>query len=183
MLLYILVENKEEIVINLVDFIMTYYPWIIIISIIILLAVIGYYADKTNFGQQISDDEEKENLDEEILKDDILVNQEVNTVKKETKINKKEKSIKKMDIKHEQNSKKNLDKKDLDQYDKFDKEFDEVLPEKEIIDDDLLNDIDSLSLDKTQKISVQDIPDLDNIELPEIKLQGSSKKKDLWNKK
>ena len=54
-------------------------------------------------------------------------------------------------------------------FEKFDKEFNEILPEKEIINDDLLDEIDNLSLDKTQKIQLTDIPDLDDVELPKIK--------------
>ena len=57
----------------------------------------------------------------------------------------------------------------LDDFNQFDLEFDSLLPKKEIIETDLLSDIDSLELDKTQKIDLSDIPDLDNIDLPKIK--------------
>ena len=36
---------------TILEYIMLNYTWILAGSIIILLAVIGYYADKTNFGQ------------------------------------------------------------------------------------------------------------------------------------
>ena len=44
-----------------------------------------------------------------------------------------------------------------------------ILPKKELITSDLLNDIDDLELDKTQKLNLNDIPNLDDIELPKIK--------------
>lgn len=60
----------------------------------------------------------------------------------------------------------------------FDLEFDSLLPKKEIIDTDLLNDIDNLELDKTQKIDLSGIPDLDNIDLPKIKQMPEDD--DIW---
>lgn len=54
-------------------------------------------------------------------------------------------------------------------FNKFDEEFNTLLPKKDIIEDDILEDIDSLSLDKTQKFNFDDIPDLDDVELPNIK--------------
>lgn len=54
-------------------------------------------------------------------------------------------------------------------FNKFDEEFNTLLPKKDIIEDDILEDIDSLSLDKTQKFNFDDIPDLDDVELPKIK--------------
>ena len=52
---------------------------------------------------------------------------------------------------------------------KFDEEFNELLPKKEIISNDLLDDINDMSLDKTQKIQISDIPKVDDVELPKIK--------------
>ena len=46
------------------------------------------------------------------------------------------------------------------------------------IDDDLLSDIEHLSLDKTQKYNFKDIPDLDDVDLPEIK--KSDEPEDIW---
>ena len=36
---------------SIMEYILANYAWILFFSIIILLAIIGYYADKTNFGQ------------------------------------------------------------------------------------------------------------------------------------
>ena len=57
--------------------------------------------------------------------------------------------------------------------------FCEILPKKEIINDDLLEEIDSLSLDKTQKLDLYDIPDLDDVDLPKIKT-FEPEEKDIW---
>ena len=51
----------------------------------------------------------------------------------------------------------------------FEKKFNEIIPEKEIIDEGLLEDIENLTLDKTQKIDLSEIPDLDDVDLPRIK--------------
>ena len=61
---------------------------------------------------------------------------------------------------------------------RFNEEFESILPKKEIIDSDLLSDIDDLELGKTQKIDLSVVPDLDNIELPKIKQMD--KEEDIW---
>ena len=67
-----------------------------------------------------------------------------------------------------------------DGFNKFEEEFNSILPKKDIIDDGLLEDINNLSLDKTQKLDLI-IPDLDDVELPRI---GSieTEQKQIWKK-
>lgn len=64
------------------------------------------------------------------------------------------------------------------EFDQFSIEFDSLMPKKEVIDTDLLSDIDSLELDKTQKIDLSEVPDLDNIDLPKIKQMTDEE--DIW---
>ena len=56
-----------------------------------------------------------------------------------------------------------------EKYAKFDKAFDALLPKKGFDDGDLLDEIESISLDRTQKIDITEIPDLDDVDLPKIK--------------
>ena len=64
------------------------------------------------------------------------------------------------------------------EYDELNKEVKSLLSKREVIDDDLLSDIDNLSLDKTQKYNFGDIPDLDDVDLPEIK--KADDEEDIW---
>ena len=59
----------------------------------------------------------------------------------------------------------------------FEKEFNSVLPKKELITSDLLEDIDELKLDRTQKINLGDIKNFKDIELPEINGVGEE---EIW---
>lgn len=61
----------------------------------------------------------------------------------------------------------------------FDKVFDTVVPKKDIINDDILEDIEDLSLEKTQVFNTEDIPDLDDVDLPEIRDTNLSEN-DIW---
>jgi len=163
------------------EYIMMNYTWILGISIMILLAVIGYYADKTNFGQgknkeKQSNDEEvnlQSNTEEKRLDDIINPNIQEETVVEDIRNNNRvEEPV--VDLIKEQ-PKTNFEQN----FEKFDKEFNEFLPKKELIDDELLFEIDSLSLDKTQKIDLTDIPDLDDVELPKIK-ELQPEEEDIW---
>lgn len=61
----------------------------------------------------------------------------------------------------------------------FDKAFDTVVPKKDIINEDILEDIEDLSLEKTQVFNTEDIPDLDDVDLPEIRDTNLSEN-DIW---
>ena len=62
------------------DFIMDNYVWFIVVGIIILMAVIGYIADKTDFGRKGKDEDTKE--------------KKVEKPKKEKKVKEKKEKIK-----------------------------------------------------------------------------------------
>ncbi|MBR6690214.1 MAG: hypothetical protein IKL65_02665 [Bacilli bacterium] len=168
---------------KIVEFIMLNYTWIVAGLIIILLAIIGSYADKTNFGQGKPKEEIKKE-DTKIEKEELQTINEV--IENQAEVPIKEKTIDQNQIPEPQetftqennietNSEPSLDSS----FEKFDKEFNELLPKKEIIDDELLEEIDSLSLDKTQKLNLTDIPDLDDVELPKIKSM-EPEEEDIW---
>lgn len=190
---------------KIVEYIMMNYTWIIGGSIVILLAVIGYYADKTNFGQGYSKDKneesdeqlidlsnvklsslvEKKETNETTLKDNNVeeiqnqvgiennnfgtdeVNQQIQ------KENPSQQSTVSLELNSTNDLNYNLESKtdaeEKEKIEKFNKEFEEILPEKSIIDEQLLDEIENLSFDKTQKLNLSEIPDVDDVELPKIK--------------
>jgi len=186
---------------EIVNFLELNYIWFIIAGIIILLAVIGYYADKTNFWQGNTDDSNK-NEGEQNLKDigisdyanvgvandgvdnrNTQINAPSNIV--ENKVdsqstvfqnqipNQNIENINNMDIvdQTKSNISSNNEKASIlneEQIIKFENEFNSILPKKDLISSDLLDDIDELKLDKTQKINLGDIKNLEDIELPDI---------------
>ena len=184
--------------IEIINFVELYYIWFIIAGIVILLAVIGYYADKTNFWQNNVD----ENEDGENLKNigilDYAKAEAVNSNdnKNNVELNISEEIAPKIvdnspvvlqnqipsenveytnNINFEKEQKNNIESinhkvsvLNENQIIKFENEFNSVLPEKELITSDLLEDIDELKLDKTQKINLGDIKNLEDIELPNI---------------
>ena len=169
----------------IIDFVMANYVLILAIAIIILLAIIGSYADKTNFGQGNKNsnnekDKEKDtqDLSHMTLNEAVSGNQNSEIVED----NKEDKSEEEIDqSKNDNNTNVEVvEKENLDEsFDKLDQEFNEILPEKNIISGDLLEQIDDLSLDKTQKLNFNDVPDLNDIELPEIK-KLDSEEEDIW---
>lgn len=201
----------------ILEYIMEYYTWFLGGAIIILLAIIGYYADKTNFGQ--GKDKSETNKDDGLNLDKINENQTLgetvdkiygnqeNGVKQQQFANTKMEPIvstandaiiqqPEIDIVGQQsipvqtlesevnqeidsNIQQELKTNFESEFEKFDKVFDEILPKKEIINDELLEEIDSLSLDKTQKLNLNDIPDLDDVDLPKIKT-FEPEEKDVW---
>jgi len=173
----------------ILQYIMSNYAWFLGSTIIVLLAIIGSYADKTNFGQGKPKETETEKLMklenktlqehlEEMQKkqeEDSADEEEVEEVNQEPIV---ETSV------EEENYEQNIEFTPADEvieqetttlehyeekYAEFDKHFDELLPEKGFDDGDLLDEIESISLDKTQKIDITEIPDLDDVDLPRIK--------------
>lgn len=209
--------------IQVLEYIMQHYTLFLGGAILILLAIIGYYADKTNFGQgknnkvdeddnriennkempltmqeaiqnneteivdelqsplQVQENEninnEKENIDSEINIEDILttVDNGNNLTNENLEVQTSEEASITEPIFEERKINPLLTKEEVD---KFNIEFNSILPEKEFIDGDLLSDIDDLNLDKTQKIDLSDVPDLDDIELPKIKKMDVEE--DIW---
>lgn len=191
----------------IINFILANYIWILVIAIIIILAIIGWYADKTNFGQGkiIEEKEEsiedlKNELGERKLLDEITQKnqkEESNELLEEKKVDSYKEVINQIElenvpktneikfdpmtgeplkkvestnlnikIKNEKNSK--INKVEY-KSDNFDKTFDEIIPKKDIMDEDLLGEIDNLTFDKTKKFSIGELPDLSDIDLPHIK--------------
>lgn len=241
---------------QVLEYITQNYTLFLAVAILILLAVIGYYADKTNFGQgKNSNNKEKDSSDElknrekieplgianganndkkqsindvpvdvvqDSIDDGVAVEEKVQKTKESSNIENIadatlaesqniETSNKSHNVELLQNNsigQVNLnDKADLisdkkindisklnnvkletkqssvllneEAFNKFNDEFNSILPKKELINTDLLSDIDDLELDKTQKLNLNDIPDLANIELPKIK-QLASEDEDIW---
>lgn len=210
---------------EVIGYIVSNYTWILIGSILILLAFIGKYADETNFGQgkaeiespkekialettgledyvnsfcnknnnnknDFSENlnkndnslEEKENLNEEELISDgsTDLNNSVDTSVEIQKNDMEEPETEKLetndnsDTSNYDNSKEKAHENQRlnnfeEEFEKFDEEFDLVLPKKEIINDGLLDDIENLSLDSPKSNIYESIPELDDVELPKIK--------------
>ena len=206
---------------SILEYIINNYIWILFGSIVVLFAIIGYYAEKTNFGQGPQNEAQNDNVDITNKKLQDLYNNEKNNnsnLNVETKI---VDNIDNVDITNKRsqdlhnneknnNSNLNVETKIVDNIDNvkenvkdlfynelsqnsklksfenteksfeaFDKDFNELLPKKNIIDNELLEEIDELSLDKTQKIDIGTIPDLNDLELPKIK-NLNTKEKDIW---
>ena len=168
------------------EYILTNYTLFLGAAIIILLAIIGSYADKTNFGQGKQRDEEEDNLpNDKLLEAEKIEEQNPSAIEKldnneelfeEKKSDDKSEILDNAPNNTSQLEDANLDtykkepEKEFDQkYEELNEEIDEFLPKKSIIDDELLDEIDNLSLDKTQKVDLNEIPDLDDVELPKIK--------------
>jgi len=241
---------------QVLEYIVQNYTLFLAGAVLILLAVIGYYADKTNFGQgKNPNNKEKNNSDElkniekiettgiadrsidnqkqsindvpvevpqDSIDDSMKVEEKVQKTKESSNIesmndatliesqnigtsnesndvgllqnnsigqvnlddtvdlikNKKINDISKLNnIKLETKQSSVLLNEEA--FNKFNDEFNSILPKKELINTDLLSDIDDLELDKTQKLNLNDIPDLANIELPKIK-QLASEDEDIW---
>jgi len=204
------------------------YIWFIIGIIIIFLAVIGYYADKTNFGQkkniknneektldlenmklndalnnnasvnnsntQINQDQSNQNLENDqtgIIDSELdgylipenLTSSNTDLTNSSNESNKESESLNEnlgntLNVQQEDTN--NTDSLLVDEnFNKFSEEFNLILPEKEIINNDLLSDIEDLELGQTQKIDIVSVPDLDDIELPKIK-PLVEEEQDIW---
>lgn len=182
---------------TILEYIMLNYIWIIVGSIIILLAVIGYYADKTNFGQGKTIETENDNIIdiaslhgkrmEDLFEHngDVSNKLSLNPENTNASINltpsnniNTSQNIENMNFENMNSQIDSLNQSE-ENFEKFDKEFNELLPKKEIIDGDLLDEVNNLSFDKTQKIQISDILNVDDVELPEIKTLPIEEE-DIW---
>ncbi|MDO4963161.1 MAG: hypothetical protein Q4E75_03595 [bacterium] len=212
---------------DILNFLATNYVLIIICAIVILLAVIGYFADETNFGQPKEsksnyDDKKDENKNDLYPKPDEnsnLLNYQNNLNDHNSNLTnnqiisqKNDKSDKNVELNNDlindinnnlkanteliNNMNNNLNannklinninnnlndklinnsdysKEDIsntNNYENLDKQLDELLPRKGIVETDILDSIDDMSLEKTQKFNFDSLGDLGNIELPSIK--------------
>lgn len=229
---------------EVIGYIVSNYTWFLVGAIIILLAIIGSYADKTNFGQgknRNSDSENdivnensetifqepirtensfasndtnnmeinsendlntalntsnnfiNDNLDTtSLFEEDLqeISNPEVNNIIQPNQTNVIDEIINEeleKDVEKPFKEKEIVQNNLIDQnfsysldegFDKFDEEFNNIIPKKEIIDGELLDDIDELTLDKKYDFSSNSIPDLDDVDLPKIK--GIEKEDNIW---
>lgn len=183
--------------------------WILIGFIIILLAVIGYYADKTNFGQgKMSGDQNlKNSIDEqqnantsEIIENngevlnienlnynnDIQDGQETKEVEnfEQNQINEpiiEYNEENSLQENAELNSEQDLSIAIAEKnFDEFNDEFNSILPQKDFLNTDLLGDIESLDTDFDKTKKIDlDMSKLTDIELPKIK-QLTESEEDIW---
>lgn len=205
----------------ILEYIMSHYILFLGGTIIILLAIIGYYADKTNFGQgKVKElNQEKVHKSQGINKFDTLQeavenihqneNQEVNMETTgvndnqiESNLNNQSSNLNNETINEQKNimpvqSNQNIvveenifpvhneqnvsvqENNFEENFKEFDKTFKELLPEKDIIDDQILDEIENLSFDKTQKIDLTNVSGLDDVELPKIK-NLKPETEDIW---
>ncbi len=235
---------------EVLEYISLNYIWFLIGAIIIVLAIIGHYAEKSNFGQGKSvnnplpkKEDKKIELEQLTLKDLIDKNDKdkpideldptnIKEIFSENSLEDTQENQTSLDNpKQEQDSESNLVDKnsnnntdinyidevteDLfssndsnqinsnvekenetynsnniekssdsaktkeDEFKDFDKEFDMIVPKKDIMNEGILEDIEDLSLDNTQVFNKEEIPDLDNIDLPEIRDVNLSEN-DIW---
>ena len=165
---------------SFLEYIMLNYTWFLGGAIIILLAIIGSYADKTNFGQGKTKEDESERL-RELELEKLKLQQQLQEVQRAQEempvVQNKTEELKEKVIETEQPEKigKTINNGETtlesyeEKYARFDKTFDALIPKKGFDDGDLLDEIESISLDKTQKIDITEIPDLDDVDLPKIK--------------
>lgn len=157
----------------IVDFIMSHYIAILLVVIIIIFALIGRYVEKKGFLAPAADKNKKVEEKKEVVEEKAEPKEEkveITMVPKEEKV--KDVSIEDID------SALFAPIEGNNEYDALNKEVKDLLPKKEVIDDDMLSDINNLSLDKTQKYNFGDIPDLDDVDLPKIKKADDDE--DIW---
>jgi len=187
---------------QVLEYIVQNYAWFFGAIILILLAIIGYYADKTNFGQGKTEENKKDdNKTDDLSKADNQEDMEDLYAPLESSAQNNELVE---EITTQSNFISNVEENNVEvvetsdgasnpnalaestsgvfskeAVDKFNDEFNSILPEKELISSDLLSDIEDLELDKTQKIELSDIANLNNIELPKIK-KFVPEEEDIW---
>ena len=154
----------------MINFITSHYAIILIIVMIAIFAFIGSYADKIGFFVSYKEAlKNKKKLVREQLEEEALLE----SIDEETKDEK------------EPGTYSDLDEalfapiEGVNEYNSLNKEVSSVLSKRDLIDADLLSDIEHLSLDKTQRYNFGDIPDLDDVELPEIK-KDEEEPEDIW---
>ena len=171
--------------IQILEYIAQNYTLFLSVLVLILLAIIGYYADKTNFGQGNKEKESKNKFEElketdnvvKDFKEDYVVEsiEEKNveeSKQEETKLNSEENVLQEEQNKIVTNDFQLQETTELE-------EIDSLLPKKELINSDLLNEIEGMELNSLKEKTSFDVPDLDDISLPKIK-NLVEKEQDIW---
>lgn len=184
--------------INVVSYVTNNYIWFLCVIVIILLSIIGRYAEKTNFGEgkKIVKVKKKKNEEEQQSlknKNQPLVVDEKSSIEPEII---DEKNIEKKDAaitedlslvddieKSKLDEEKPLELMTEDDFLKSDN-LDVLLPKKVTFNDDLLRDIENLNFDFTSRkrkksTEIQGFDDLLDLDLPSIKTNSSSND-DIW---
>ena len=180
----------------LYDFIITNYIWILITVIVILLAIIGSYADKTNFGEgkktELEEDKKKIDLtnkklsdfvpgskkgEKEVAPENKNINEDINVSNASPVQN----TIEKVDTKVESGFEGQTVEEKLAN---MDKEISEILPQKDEFDSSILDELEDLSFDTETdlKFKKNNSFSLDDLELPKIKSLKEDTE-DVWNLK
>ena len=205
-----------------INFVIDKFVWFMCGAIIIILAIIGSYADKTNFGEgkkivkvkkkkkdiidsleveekKDSSDSFNSNSDEPVESENIFDNTN-NEIKVESnKVDAAEKVETNQDIptieindkeKKDDEAKNDESEENSSVIDKIieenkeaKEELDELLPKKDILDDDIfqdLGDLDDIKFD-SKITKAKDVPDLDDVMLPDITKQKKNSKQ-IWKK-
>lgn len=182
--------------------------WILVVIVVILLAIIGRYADQTNFGEgkkiikvkkksskkdiidklAIEQEEPEKDLTNEINTDNSSEKKEEVDIIEEMKNNARDnfnpdadttsvldQNIQTEEIKEQK--KKESEEMSSDEFLKTD-DLDILLPKKNVVTGDFLQEVEDINLDFKKKDLLSDIPDLDDVDLPSIRKKKN--KTDIW---
>ena len=195
---------------EIMSFLISNYVWILVIVIVTLLAIIGSYANKTNFGEGTKEETEDESQKDVIIENKKLsevlgqdsatlpgtdekdLNTEIKNESSASVINNNNISNTsslssdvniKEEVELKTENKENLFKSIEEKLSSLDNELNTMLPKKEVIDDNILEDLEDISLDNSEnnKKKIKTIKTSD-IELPKIK-SLKDKEEDVWKKK
>lgn len=183
-------------------FITSNYLIIIIIVLAILMAIVGYYAEKTNFGknkyntsndinnidkkniQELANKKWSDSFDNKsLLKNDLQVED------KENSIEIKNENIVKKDSSNLSTKKENVESKENDELEDLDIAFEKAFQDQISISDvdNLDDDIDNMKVEPLfssdgLSSNIINIDSNSNIELPKIKkIDTEEEKKDVWS--
>lgn len=182
--------------------------WILVGIVVILLAIIGRYADQTNFGEgkkiikvkkkspkrdiidklAIEQEEPEKDSTKEMNTDNSSEKKEevdiIEEMKKNTRDNFNpdadttsvlDQNIQTEEIKEQK--KKESEEMSSDEFLKTD-DLDILLPKKNVVTGDFLQEVEDINLDFKKKDLLSDIPDLDDVDLPSIRKKKG--KTDIW---
>ena len=180
--------------------------WILVGIVVILLAIIGRYADQTNFGEgkkiikvkkksskrdiidKLAVEEKEEEPKEELKKEEKPVEKAEVDIIEEMKNNTRDNfnpdadttSVLDQNIQTEElkeQKKKESEEMSSDEFLKTD-DLDILLPKKNVVTGDFLQEVEDINLDFKKKDLLSDIPDLDDVDLPSIRKKKG--KTDIW---
>lgn len=194
--------------VDIVSIITNNLVWILVGIVVILLAIIGRYADQTNFGEgkkiikvkkksskrdiidklAIEQEEPEKNLTNEMNTDNSSEKKEEVDIIEEMKNNTRDNfnpdadttSVLDQNIQTEElkeQKKKESEEMSSDEFLKTD-DLDILLPKKNVVTGDFLQEVEDINLDFKKKDLLSDIPDLDDVDLPSIRKKKN--KTDIW---